>query len=257
MAGLKDAGITLTGIIFDKDGTLADSRPFLRQLAMARAQACVDGIAPGSSDQAFALYTCLCQTFGVTADGLDPDGLMAVDTRSANERAAIAEVVALGADPVWAQGLIPRLFAQVDRALAPKVAQTPPFPGTREMLSQLNLRPLKVGILSSDSSPQVKDFLAYYGFEDLVQAWRGTDAGDRPKPEPELFWQLCDRLQVDTRQTLMVGDSQADLEVARNAGAAGFVSVAQGWGRAPVPGADDRIQDWKDLLRLIAPTGTT
>jgi phosphoglycolate phosphatase len=241
----------IEAILFDKDGTLADARPFLRNLAIARAKACADAFEREVSVRQTALHDWLCQAFGVTLMGLDPDGLMAVATRAENEQAAVDLIVSVGGASGRAKALVPQIFAEVDRVVPSKAAATPPFPETRDMLRKLNRRSIKVGVLSSDSTSNVADFLHHYGYNTLVNNWRGTEAGDLPKPEPQLFWELCDRMQVTAHQTIMVGDSWADVAVARNAGAAAFVSVSETWGRAPLLGADYVIQDWNHLLTLV------
>lgn len=251
MADLRDSEHAVEAILFDKDGTLADARPFLRHLAMARAKACADGLANDNSGQKADLYRALCRAFGVTPEGLDPDGLMAVAPREANEQAALELVVAAGGSEEPARVLIPQIFAKVEGAITSKAAETPPFPGTQAMLGKLNNGSIKVGVLSSDRTSHVADFLQYYGYDVLVDDWRGTEAGDLPKPDPQLFWELCHRMQVSPHRTLMVGDSWTDLAVARNAEAAGFVSVSQKWGRSPLPGADYVMQDWDHLLALV------
>jgi phosphoglycolate phosphatase len=246
-----EGGQSIQAIIFDKDGTLADARPFLRELAIARAQACADVLFQGSSDEAKAYFDSLCLTFGVNPTGLNPDGLMAVGTRVSNEQAAINLFLSMGGGLEESRQQVPQLFAAVDNAVECKAAQTPPFPGTREMLLQLGRSPIRVGILSSDRTSGVEEFLRYYGLEEFVDEWRGTEPDDEPKPNPQLFWEMCDRLQVSPHQTLMVGDSWADLEVTRNAGGAGFISVSERWGRPPLTGSDYVIQSWNDLLDLI------
>jgi phosphoglycolate phosphatase len=245
----------IAAIIFDKDGTLADAGPFLRQLAISRARACAEALFQTSSAQTQEYYTALCAAFGVTETGLDPNGLMAVGTRTANERSAIELFMAMGGTEDEAKRLVPGSFMAVDSAITLKAAQTPPFAGTEGLLLQLRQRSLKVGILSSDSTAHVMEFLNYYGLTRYVDAWRGTEPGEKAKPHPELFWQLCDRLQVHPQQTLMVGDSWADLEVAHNGGAAAFVSVGESWGRASVPGADLVMASWSDLLAIVMSHG--
>lgn len=248
----NQASEPIKGIIFDKDGTLADARPFLRRLAIARAQACAERFFRQSPDQTQNFFDSLSKAFGVTSAGLDPDGLMAVGTRPANEQAAIRLARAMGVAEAEATRLVPHIFTAVDGLVTCKAAQTPPFSGIQAMLLWLGDSPFKVGVLSSDSTANVADFIDYYDVNHRLDSFRGTEPGDNPKPHPELFWELCNLLGIHPHQALMVGDSWADLEVTRNAGAAAFVSVGTAWGRSPIPGADFVIKSWDDLLHLVS-----
>ncbi|HEY9889242.1 MAG TPA: hypothetical protein V6D02_12630, partial [Candidatus Obscuribacterales bacterium] len=78
----------VAAILWDKDGTLADSHRFLRALAQVRAQAVAQGL-PG-------LEAALMAAFGCGGDRYDPAGLMAVGTRYDNEIAAAAYLAATG-----------------------------------------------------------------------------------------------------------------------------------------------------------------
>ncbi|MGF1566902.1 MAG: HAD family hydrolase [Nodosilinea sp.] len=230
-------------IIFDKDGTLADSRPFLRALAVARAWAATKVL--GKPDQ--DMMTHLLDRFGVTPDGLDPDGLMAVGTRRANQDVVIACLVEDGYSAEGAVALTTQLFTAVDTQMTEKTAQTPPFVGTEALLRRLSQGLIRLGVLSSDSPAYVDQFLTAYGLTPWIMAWRGTGTDDPPKPDPTLLIDLCDALGVNVANTLIVGDSWVDLSLAQGAGAAGFLSVSEAWGRPPVAGADLILWSWDDL----------
>ncbi|MBD1918986.1 MULTISPECIES: HAD family hydrolase [Cyanophyceae] len=229
-------------IVFDKDGTLANSHHLLQRTALARAEACA--AAAGAGDELIQdLLTC----FGVSAHGIDPDGLMAAGTREANKQAAVMVLVKMGHPPGQAKVLVADCFAAVNAARNGKAAHTPPFEGTAAMLKRLNQSPLKIAVLSSDSPAYVEEFLSYYDLLPWVHEWQGTGPEDPPKPDPTLLRVLCDRLQVSVAHTLVVGDSWADLALAEQAKAAGFVSVSEPWGRSPVAGATLVLGQWDDL----------
>lgn len=229
-------------IVFDKDGTLADSRGLLHHMAVARAQACAT--AAGQGDE---LIQAMLSCFGVSASHIDPDGLMAAGTREANEQGAI-EVLAQAGSPLrQANQLVSECFAAVDANRSGKAIHTPPFEGTAAMLERLSQSPLKIGVLSSDSPAYVEEFLAHYGLTPWVDEWQGTGPKDPPKPDPTLLMNMCDRLGVQVSNTLVVGDSWADLALAEQANAAGFISVSESWGRSPVPSATLVLSDWDDL----------
>ncbi|MGG6237187.1 HAD family hydrolase [Nodosilinea sp. AN01ver1] len=232
----------IEAIVFDKDGTLADSRGLLQRTAIARAEAISTAVG-GGDDLMPALLAC----FGVSAQGIDPDGLMAAGTREANRQGAIAVLVQAGYSQAKVTTLVADCFAAVNAARNGKAAYTPPFEGTAAMLKRLHHSPLKIGVLSSDSPAYVEEFLRYYDLLPWVDEWQGTRPEDPPKPDPTLLEQVCDRLQVAVARTLVVGDSWADLALAEQAQAAGFVSVSEPWGRSPVPGATLVLGNWDDL----------
>ncbi len=229
-------------IVFDKDGTLADSHQLLHRTALARAEACA--AAAGAGDEMVqALLTC----FGVSPEGIDPDGLMAAGTREANRQGAVGVLVQAGYPSEKVTELVAECFAAVNAKRNGKAAHTPPFEGTGAMLARLHQSPLKIGVLSSDSPAYVEEFLSQYDLMPWVDEWQGTEPEDPPKPDPTLLGRVCDRLGIAFQQTIVVGDSWADLALAEQAGAAGFISVSAPWGRSPVPGATLVLSHWDDL----------
>lgn len=236
----------IAAIIFDKDGTLADSRECLRQLAIARAEMITQSVVGSLPLWPSALIEMLLVRVGVKAGGLDPDGLMAVGTRQANVDAATAVLTQAGYPMNQAFELVVQAFVQVDQQRQGKAVSTPPYGGTQGLLQRLKHSVIQVGVLSSDSSAYVKEFLDHYGLTPWVDQWQGTDAGDAPKPDPTLFYGLCDRLQVIPSHTIIVGDSWVDRSLAIHGGAT-FISVSEPWGRSPVPGANLVLHSWDDL----------
>ena len=54
----------------------------------------------------------------------------------------------------------------------------------------------------------------------------GVDSAALTKPDPRLFHQACAALGVEPGFTLMVGDSEGDMEMARKGGAGGTIGIS-------------------------------
>ena len=205
----------IQAVIFDKDGTLEDSAPFLRELALKRTRL-IDAQIPGIGEP-------LLMAFGIEDDTLDPTGLMAVGSRTENEIAAAAYIAETGRSWLESKAIAHSAFAQADQYL--KDADTFPFTGVSEFLKSLSKAGLKLGILSADSTAQVREFVERHQLSPYIQAILGVEQSGPTKPDPALFKQVCQSLGVSPQSTLMVGDSQGDLEMAREAGAAGVIGI--------------------------------
>lgn len=209
----------IQAVIFDKDGTLEDSQEYLRNLGQKRSRL-IDAQIPGTGDP-------LLMAFGINEDRLDPTGLMAVGSRRENEIAAAAYIAETGRGWLESLAIARRAFEEADQVLQ-KTAPSPLFVGCLEMLQFLSNAGLKLGILSAARTTQVQKFVKHYQLSNYIQLEMGVDEGPS-KPDPALFLQACQKLGVEPSTTLMVGDSAGDIEMARNAGAAGCIGIC--WGK--------------------------
>ncbi|MCT4614777.1 MAG: HAD-IA family hydrolase [Marinifilaceae bacterium] len=96
--------------------------------------------------------------------------------------------------------------------------KTRPYDGIDNFLSQLNKRGIKMAVLSNKvndlTQKVVKDIFSKYGIEN---AYGACDSIPR-KPDPTGLFKLMDDLDVDKKSCLFVGDSEADIRTAKNAG---------------------------------------
>jgi phosphoglycolate phosphatase len=209
----------IRAILFDKDGTLVDSEDFLRSLGQKRSRM-LDAQIPGAGDS--LLVAC-----GLDGNTLDPTGLLAVGSRRENEIAAAVYVAETGRGWLESLEIARKAFAEADRMLK-DAAPSPLFVGCLETIQQLSGAGLKLGILSADTTVRVREFVTRHHLESYIQLQMGVDAGPS-KPDPSLFVAACQALDVDPSQTLMVGDSSLDIEMGKQAGAAGCIGIA--WGK--------------------------
>ena len=208
----------IQAIIFDKDGTLEDSEAYLRNLGQKRSRL-IDAQIPGIGEP-------LLMAFGIDGDRLDPTGLLAVGSRRETEIAAAAYIAETGRGWLESCAIARRAFEEADSYIG--TAPSPLFVGSLEVLKYLFDGGLKLGILSAASTQRVRAFVQRHRLQDYVGLQMGVDSGPS-KPDPALFLQACQTLGVEPSATLMVGDSAGDIEMARNAGAAGCIGIC--WGK--------------------------
>ena len=231
----------IEAILFDKNGTLEDSESYLITLAQKATQI-IDAQIPGIGEP-------LLMAFGINGDFLDPAGLISVASRKETEVAAAAYIAETGRG--WFESL--KIARQALEEADQYVSKTPSplFVGSLEVLKSLSVAGLKLGILSAATTQEVQTFVRIHQLSDYLQLEKGVDDGPS-KPDPILFLEACQALGVAPGATLMVGDSVGDMQMARNAKAAGCIGIT--WiGRADnVQGADvvinqlDEIQIFDD-----------
>lgn len=91
------------------------------------------------------------------------------------------------------------------------------FPGAREVVRQLEASGYLLAVATGKSRRGLDSALARTGLKGYFHATRCADE-TFSKPHPGMLRELMDELGVDARDTLMVGDSEYDMEMASNAG---------------------------------------
>ena len=205
----------IKAIFFDKDGTLEDSRFFLQELARER----VNQIAlthPNIKDN-------LLLALGITQEGIDPKGLMAVGTRQDNELAAAAYIASSGCGWFAAREIARDAFEKATQKVQPSKENSPIFADSLAVI-KIAAANLKLGIISADSTEGIQNFLQRENISSYFQLAMGSDF-NLSKPNPLLYIKACKILNVRPQNTLMVGDSIGDIQMAREANARGTIGI--------------------------------
>lgn len=232
--------LNIEAIIFDKDGTLEDSASYLRDLGLTIVQvleAEIHNISP------FLLLA-----LGIKDNYLDPTGLMAVGSRLENEIAMAAYIAERGIGWFKAREIAREAFQEAQKETS--YEQSSIFPGAYEVLQSLHKAGIKLAILSLDTTAKIGSFIERHQLSDLISLYHGADQR-YSKPDPACFRDICEKLGVSPKNTLMVGDSQMDFSVGKNAGAAAVIGIC--WNNASskaLGGADLKIAHLQEI-RLI------
>jgi phosphoglycolate phosphatase len=100
------------------------------------------------------------------------------------------------------------------------------FGGIEELLDELEGRGYLLAIITSRNSHRLDDLLDRAGIAGRFVSLKTTDHGPG-KPRPDLMLQTLSELGVDRRDTVMIGDTTFDIQMARNAGTS---AIGVEWG---------------------------
>jgi phosphoglycolate phosphatase len=93
------------------------------------------------------------------------------------------------------------------------------FEGVREVLDTLKQQNLLLGVATGKARRGLERVLGETGLASCFQATRCADEAPS-KPHPQMLLDIMASLDVSPKETLMVGDTEYDMEMATNAGAA-------------------------------------
>lgn len=99
-----------------------------------------------------------------------------------------------------------------------KFAKAPLFEGVKELLDTLKKRDVKVGIITFAYRWYIDQMVAQYGLAPYVDMVISTDDVKNPKPDPEAVLSFCTRFNLSPEDCIVVGDAKSDILMAQRAG---------------------------------------
>ena len=207
-------------LIFDKDGTLIE----FHLMWGAWVEALASRLEHASG---LELRERLYPLLGVDrSTGLvHAHGLLAATPMSRIREAVQAHVAEAGAGPAVARDAVAAAWHAPD-----PVALAQPVTDLRALLGRLRSRVATFAVATSDDRRPTERTLAALGVAGEFGALTCADDGIRTKPAPDPVLHLCGLLGVAPSRTAVVGDSPADLVMARSAGSARAIAVLTGVG---------------------------
>jgi len=211
-----------TGVIFDLDGTLADTLPDLADAVNAGLKAFGLPEQPASD---------IREWIG--------EGLPVLCRRAVGRSAHV---------PIDEMAVVVTRYYRRHR-----LDKTTPFAGVPALLDRLTTRGIPMAILSNKPhehmGPMADALFGRWSFA----AVEGYHEESRRKPDPRTALEIVARMQLEPSQVFLVGDSATDVNTARNAG---LIPVGATWGyrmreELIVSGARHLIDRPKDLLALL------
>ena len=127
------------------------------------------------------------------------------------------------------------------------------YNGVEEVLKLLKERNIKVALLTTKAQGEAEKILKHFKIDNYFDEIMGRRPGVAHKPSPEPLELICSTLNVDVSKTLMVGDSELDVNCGKNAGAK-TCAVSYGYRTKELlqkEQPDFLIDDLKELMELL------
>ena len=102
------------------------------------------------------------------------------------------------------------------------------FTDTRALFQKLHSQNIKLGIATTDDRAPTQAMIEAFDIEEFISTMVCADDGIPAKPAPDMVLTICERMKVDPSKVMVVGDTTADLKMARAAGAGLVVGVLSG-----------------------------
>jgi HAD superfamily hydrolase (TIGR01509 family) len=215
--------IRVKGVIFDVDGTLADSIGFFYEIALEILR--LAGAPPVSQEQVFALMR--------LGDAAPLEKLFPPDFP--NPSATLKRIT----------------DERMHDWMRHYHDKTAAIPGSIELLHELHGQGVQLGIATS--SGRALPFLDHWGVRHLFQGIVGREDVENRKPHPEPILKGLDHLQLAAQEVIYVGDSIIDIRAGKAAGVA-TVGVLTGTSPQHIlhqEGPDHILESVATLLHIV------
>lgn len=92
------------------------------------------------------------------------------------------------------------------------------YPGVEEVLDELKAREYKIALLTTKGQEQADKIINHFNLSHDFDYIMGRRPGIPHKPAPDMLLHICEQLHSLPVNTMMVGDSELDIECGKNAG---------------------------------------
>jgi len=126
------------------------------------------------------------------------------------------------------------------------------YPGVIDVLSQLKKNNSKISLLTTKAQDQAEKIIDYFGLRKYFDIVMGRQDGIAHKPSPEPLLKICNTLKVDIKNTIIVGDTELDIQCGKNAGSS-TCAVTYGYrskNLIKIEKPDFMVDSFKEILSL-------
>lgn len=214
----------ISGILFDKDGTLIDSHVYWGRIIERRAIAILD-FYKRSQD----LFEDLCFTMGYDfgTRRLRPEGPIALVSRE-EVIDVVVSFLRHRSIPASIDSISELFIKEHQRFLEEIFKYIQILPGVQNILVQLKQYGVKTAIVTTDTVINTNEILRYLKLENMFDAVIGKESTKEPKPTGIPAIVALNILNLPADQVVCIGDAPMDLIMAQNSSLKAGIGVATG-----------------------------
>lgn len=206
-------------VLFDLDGTLLDDDVRYENMARARFEVISNTVGREAARKWAEL-----SGVDITDFSVDKRGPLARAPRKEDIVVAASALFLTGHRWPRAREIAAEAYKEADKLQETKYKPIF-FKGVEDALRALKEAGLKLGIATNGSGTAAKGIMASLGFVDLFDIMVGADMVENGKPAPDMILLACERLGVEPRDSVYVGDAPEDMVAGRAAGCRALVAV--------------------------------
>jgi phosphoglycolate phosphatase len=241
MDGLKH--FRAQAIIFDKDGTLIDFDAMWGGwvIYLAEQLRLVSGL---NVQEAL----CLAMGYDEKTKKVLATGKLASRPMSQLYQLTVDVVKSLGLSSSEAECQVEKAWCIPDPVILAK-----PLTDIRALVSSLQDHGIQIAIATADDRAPTQAMIEAFDIVEFIATMACADDGMPSKPAPDMVRTICEKLKLDPKNVMVIGDTASDLKMARAAGAGLAVGVLSGVSTAKdlIPYADVLIESIDELYAYI------
>ncbi|WP_379146113.1 HAD family hydrolase [Paenibacillus sp. sgz500992] len=245
---VKDLSVPCQGILFDKDGTLLD----LLATWGSWAEEVLLGLGNELAHIGTGSHVDLSKVLGTSHNaegkviGYDPAGPLSMAT--AEESYGILAWQLYTAGVPWNEALVRVKAIAKDAMNGMRGRRTiGPLPDLLPFLQQCADASLQLGVVTSDGDKTTGEQLDLLGITGYFHTIVTRDRVSNGKPDPEMAETACRELGLLPEQTVIIGDSNADMQLGKGAGLRLSVGISPAGAAGHLQDADIVVSGFHEL----------
>lgn len=202
-------------VIFDKDGTLIDVHHYWCSMIEFRAKAFVKSIGKEENRE---LYNALVDAMGIDLKSkkMKAEGPVGIKPRGFIMDVALD--IMKKYEHNYTKEMVVDVFEEVDvysKTQLKKIVKA--LPDVERVLNELKHEGLKIAIATTDLTERAVLAMKALDLDGYFDEIVGADLVENAKPSADLVLYLLEKYSLDRREVVVIGDSMADLGMAKSA----------------------------------------